>query len=150
MTFGDLHQQVTMFQEIVLYLNASNTQPMDWFIYALQRFRDFDGRSRRKEFWNYILFYLLMSIGATFLDNIFGFSDVGDNVGPIHSLFVFIMLIPSIAVSVRRLHDVNKSGWFLLVGFIPIIGFIWLLIYYLRPGDYGPNRFGPDPKEEMA
>ena len=123
---------------------------MEWFIYALQRFREFNGRSRRREFWNYVLFYLLLGIGATFLDNLFGFSDLGDNVGPIYALFFLIMLIPSLAVSVRRLHDVDKSGWFLLVGFIPIIGFIWLLIYYLREGTYGPNPYGDDPKEELA
>lgn len=123
---------------------------MEWFILALERYRDFSGRSRRREYWNYIVFYLLLGIGATFLDNLFGFSDLGDNVGPIYSLFFIIMLVPSLAVSVRRLHDINKSGWVLLVGLIPIIGFIWLLIYCLREGTYGPNQYGEDPKEELA
>jgi|SRR5665811_2013447 len=122
---------------------------MEWFIYALRRYNDFRGRSRRREFWLYTLFYILLSIGAFFLDNLFRFISVGDAYGPISSLYVIIMLLPSVAVAVRRLHDVEKSGWWLLVGFIPIIGFIWLLIYFVRDGTYGPNKYGPDPKVEL-
>ena len=122
---------------------------MDWFLYALQRYREFSGRSRRKEFWMYTLFYLLLAIGALFLDNLFGFISIGDVRGPFYTLFVVIMFLPTIAVSVRRLHDVGKSGWWLLVGIIPVIGFIWLLIYMARDGDVGPNKYGPNPKEEL-
>ena len=122
---------------------------MEWFIYALRRYSNFTGRSRRREFWMYTLFYILLSIGATFLDNLFGFISLGDTYGPISSLYAVIMLLPSIAVAIRRLHDIGKSGWTLLLGLIPVIGTIWLLIYFLREGTYGPNKYGPSPKEEI-
>lgn len=123
---------------------------MEWFIYALQRFRDFEGRSRRREFWYFALFHFILSIGAAFLDNLFGFTDLGTESGPIQVLFILIMLIPAIAVSVRRLHDIDKSGFWYLLIFVPIIGWIWLLIFFLQEGTYGPNKYGPDPKEELV
>jgi len=122
---------------------------MEWFIYTLQQFNDFKSRSRRQEYWRFMLFYILLAIGAHFLDSLFGFASVGDVYGPIYALYIIIMFLPALAVSVRRLHDVDKSGWWLLLGFIPIIGTIWLLIYFLREGTYGPNRYGADPKEEL-
>lgn len=122
---------------------------MEWFIYALRRYNDFNSRSRRREYWLFVLFYILLGIGAHFLDSLFGFADVGQVYGPIYSLYIIIMLLPSIAVAVRRLHDIDKSGWWLFIGFIPIIGFIWLLIYFLREGTYGSNQYGPDPKEDI-
>lgn len=122
---------------------------MDWFIYALRRYNDFNGRSRRREYWLYVLFYILLAIGAHFLDSLFGFADVGEVYGPIYTLFVIIMVLPSIAVAVRRLHDIGKSGWWIFVGFVPVIGFIWLLIYFVREGTIGPNQYGPDPKEQL-
>ena len=96
-----------------------------------------------------MLCYVLLAIGALFLDNLFGFISVGDAYGPIYSLFVIIMFLPTLAVSVRRLHDIGKSGWWILVGIIPILGFIWLVIYMVRDGNLGPNEYGPDPKENI-
>ena len=122
---------------------------MEWFIYALQRFRDFEGRSRRREFWYFTLFHILLSIGAVFLDNLFGFTGLAIETGPIQLLYILIMLIPAIAVSVRRLHDIDKTGFWYLLIFLPILGWIWLLIFFLREGTYGPNKYGPDPKEEL-
>lgn len=122
---------------------------MEWFIFTLRRYNNFSGRSRRTEYWRFVLFYILLAIGAHFLDSLFGFADVGSIFGPIYSLYVIILLLPTIAVAVRRLHDIDKSGWWLFVGFIPIIGFIWLLIYFLREGTNGDNDYGPDPKEEF-
>ncbi len=122
---------------------------MAWFLYTLRRYNDFRGRSRRCEYWFFVLIYILLAIGAHFLDSIFGFADVGDFYGPIYGLYVIIMLLPTIAVAVRRLHDIEKSGWWLLIGFIPILGWIWLLIYFLRVGTYGDNEYGPDPKVEL-
>ena len=102
------------------------------------------------EFWTFVLINFLLSIGAMFLDNLFGFANLSVDVGPFQALYSLVMLIPALAVSVRRLHDIGKSGWFILVGLIPIIGFFWLLIYFLQEGTAGPNQYGPNPKEEMV
>jgi|SRR5699024_9567157 len=123
---------------------------MSWFFYSLRRYNDFQGRSRRKEYWSFILYLLLLSIGASFVDSIFGFSPMnGSFYGPVTSLLFLFMFIPSLAVSVRRLHDIGKSGWWLLVGFLPVIGTIWLLIFFIREGMEVENEYGPDPKEQI-
>ena len=132
----------------------------DMFL-PLKRYFDFSGRSRRKEFWLWILFYIIVWAVAMFLDvqlglggSSTGSSDFGDggasasfNVqGGILSLaWVLIAFIPTLAVTVRRLHDIDKSGWMILLGLIPLVIF-YLIYLYCQPGTPGPNRFGPDPK----
>ncbi|QRY58433.1 DUF805 domain-containing protein [Sphingobacterium siyangense] len=103
-------------------------------------YANFEGRARRKEYWMYILTVLI--IGA-----VFGI------LGKIASLFTYIsglvslaLFIPGIAVTVRRLHDTNKSGWFILVFFIPFIGWIYLFYLLVLEGDKASNQYGPDPK----
>jgi uncharacterized membrane protein YhaH (DUF805 family) len=88
------------------------------------------------------LFTVLASLVCEFIDKVMlalAFSAV-------HSLFTLVILLPSIAVGVRRLHDIDKSGWWLLIGFVPILGMIVLIIFAVRPGTEGPNRFGPAPQ----
>jgi uncharacterized membrane protein YhaH (DUF805 family) len=127
----------------------------------LKRFFDFSGRSRRKEFWLWWLFVIIVYIVAMILDVQLGLggsstssSEFGDgtasanvavNGGILTMIWALITLIPGLAVTVRRLHDVDKSGWFILLGLIPLVGF-YLLYLYCQPGTPGPNRFGPDPK----
>jgi len=134
---------------------------MGYMFLPLKRFFDFSGRSRRKEFWLWWLFYFIMFAVAMFLDvqmglggSSTGSSEIGDgNVsasfhatgGILTMAWALIALIPSLAVTVRRLHDDDKSGWFILLGLIPLVGF-YLLYLYVIPGTTGPNRFGPDPK----
>jgi uncharacterized membrane protein YhaH (DUF805 family) len=99
---------------------------------------NFSGRASRSEFWWWVLFAILASIVANIIDAIIG--------APIFSLLVSLgLLLPGLAVSVRRLHDTNRSGWWILIGLIPIIGFIVLLIFYLEQGNPGPNEHGPPP-----
>jgi len=134
---------------------------MEYMLMPLKRFFDFSGRSRRKEFWLWILLYVIIYVVAMILDVQLGLggssqtsSNYGDgNVGVSASFnggiltlaWALIALIPTLAVTVRRLHDVDKSGWFILLGLIPLVGF-YLLYLYCQPGTAGPNRFGADPK----
>jgi uncharacterized membrane protein YhaH (DUF805 family) len=114
---------------------------MNWYLKVLRQYADFNGRARRTEFWMFVLFNIIFSIAANVLDYLFG------TYGVFSGIYALAMFIPGLAVSVRRLHDVNKSGWMLLVGLIPVIGLIWLLILWVTEGTPGENQYGPNPKE---
>ena len=122
---------------------------MNWYLKVLNDFRDFSGRARRKEYWMFIVFNIIFVALAARLDDILGLYNYEYGSGPINGIYSLIILIPSIAVAVRRLHDIGKSGWMLLVVFIPLIGVIWLIVLFVREGDLGPNEYGPNPKEEL-
>lgn len=125
---------------------------MNWFLKVLKQYADFNGRARRKELWIYILILIIIFLIAAMLDNILGttFKIAGQSAG--YGIFYLLVglatLLPSIAVEVRRLHDINKSGWYLLIGFIPLIGAIILLIWFVKDGDKGVNQYGAEPKNE--
>lgn len=123
---------------------------MNWFLKVLKQYADFNGRARRKEYWMYALFLIIFFIIAAILDNLLGttFKMYGQSLGYgyIYLLLALATLIPSIAVGVRRLHDTNKTGWYILLGFIPFIGAIILLVFYIQKGTQGENQYGPDPK----
>ncbi len=112
---------------------------MEWYLKVLRQYVDFEGRASRQEFWMFVLFNFLISMVAAFIDRMLG---LRFGLNQLYSLFV---LLPSIAVSVRRLHDIGKSGWMLLLSFIPILGWIWLIVLYATEGEPGDNEFGPDP-----
>jgi uncharacterized membrane protein YhaH (DUF805 family) len=117
---------------------------------AIKKYAVFSGRSRRKEFWMFFLFYLIVLLTALILDNILGTTidimETNTDFGLIYLISFISLLIPLVSVSVRRLHDINKSGWFFLVIFIPLIGLIWFIIMAITEGDKGENQYGPDPK----
>ena len=119
---------------------------MDWYLAVLKNYATFSGRARRKEYWMFALFNFLFAIAAMVVDNILGISFV-TGYGPVYLLYVLAMLIPGLAVAVRRLHDVGKSGWFMFIALIPIIGGIWLLILMCTEGVAGANQYGENPKE---
>jgi uncharacterized membrane protein YhaH (DUF805 family) len=103
----------------------------------------FDGRASRSAFWWWVLFAILVSIAANILDAIIG--------AGIFSILVGLgLLLPGLSVSIRRLHDTNRTGWWILIGLIPLIGFIVLLIFYLESGNPGPNQYGPPPQGTPA
>jgi uncharacterized membrane protein YhaH (DUF805 family) len=91
------------------------------------------------------LFNLIFVIIASVLDNVLGTADLGMGYGPIYLLYAMAVLIPGLAVFVRRMHDVNKSGWYLFIALIPLIGAIWLLVLLIKEGTIGENQYGPDP-----
>lgn len=118
---------------------------MEWYLKVLREYANFEGRSRRKEYWMFILYNILISFLATVLDAIIG-SKMG-GFGFFAGLYALAILIPTIAVSVRRLHDIGKSGWMMIAVLIPIVGGIWLLILFIQEGTPGQNEYGVNPKE---
>lgn len=108
---------------------------------ALTKYVEFSGRARRKEFWTFTLVNFVISIILSLLDTM-----VGMGIGFIGTLFSLAILLPSIAVGIRRLHDIGKEGWWILIGLIPIIGWIILIYFYVQEGEAAPNAYGANPK----
>lgn len=119
---------------------------MSYFLSALKQYAVFSGRARRTEYWMYILFYFIFALVAAILDNVLHLTAYGFYTGPIYSLLALALFLPSLAIAVRRLHDIGKAGTWVLISFIPIVGAIWLLVLLCTPGIAGPNSFGEDPK----
>lgn len=122
---------------------------MEWFLKVIKQYADFSGRARRKEYWMYVLFYIIFGTIAIALDNLLGITmgGMGYGYGPLYLIFVLALFVPSIAVAVRRLHDTGKSGWWLLISFVPVIGGIWLIVLLAIEGKPGVNEYGANPKE---
>jgi uncharacterized membrane protein YhaH (DUF805 family) len=137
---------------------------MKWYLQVFKNYAAFNGRARRKEYWIFVLFNLIFLIMAAILDNLLGttFDNIfgiavkmnsgllGSQVSPsgfICLIYNLVVLIPGIAVSVRRLHDVGDSGWMLLIVLIPIIGAIWLLVLMASDSKSGQNQYGQNPKK---
>ena len=123
---------------------------MNWFLKGLNQFADFSGRARRKEYLMFSLFNTIFAFVAVILDNFLGININGTVYGPIYGLYAIALIIPGIAVLVRRLHDVGKSGWMILVLLIPIIGAIWMLVLLCTDSQTGSNKWGQNPKEVSA
>ncbi|MFM2370856.1 MAG: hypothetical protein RIS85_578 [Pseudomonadota bacterium] len=129
---------------------------MNWMILPYRRYADFAGRSRRREYWMFALFYVLVMIvlNAVFGTNevergngafVYGSRLVGAG-GWISGLLWLVSIVPGLAVTIRRLHDQDRSGWLLLLWLIPFLGWFAILVLMCLDGTRGPNRFGPDPK----
>lgn len=121
---------------------------MDWYIEALRKYAVFSGRSRRKEYWFFVLFNILISIGLAIVDGVTGTFNAEAGVGLLGALYSLAILIPSIAVTVRRLHDIDRSGWWILIALVPIIGAIILFVFMVLDSNSGSNRFGENPKTD--
>ena len=142
---------------------------MEWATLPLKRYAEFTGRSRRKEYWMYVLLLIAVGIVIGIVEGILGLTGMVGPYGPISALFALATLCPSIAVGIRRLHDTDRSGWWLLIGYGPLLlslcltllgslqfamilsllallGFIVLLVFLVLEGTRGPNQYGPDPK----
>ena len=120
---------------------------MNWYLKVLKQYADFSGRARRKEYWMFVLFNMIFAIVAAILDNVLGIAMEGTGYGPLYGIYALALLIPGLAVAVRRLHDVGKSGWMILITLIPLIGAIWLLVLLVTDSNLGENQYGQNPKE---
>ena len=122
---------------------------MEWYLKVVRdNFANFNGRARRKEYWMFILFNFLIALGIGVVTGIL--SAISESLGMlgavIYVIYAIAILIPNLAVIVRRLHATGNSGWMILISFIPLIGGIWLLVLMCTEGNVGPNEYGPDPK----
>ena len=118
---------------------------MQWYLDVLKKYVVFSGRARRKEFWMFTLFSAIISIVLSVIDRAIG-TDSSTGTGLLGGIYSLLVLLPSLAVTVRRLHDTNRSGAWIFIGLIPIIGWIVLLIFTVQEGTPGENSHGPDPK----
>jgi len=122
---------------------------MDWYIKVLKQYVDFSGRARRKEYWMFALFNVIFTIAAIILEIVLGISPHDQPFGGlITTLYGLAVFIPGLAVGVRRLHDVGKSGWWVLIAIIPIVGAIILLVWFCTDSQAGENEWGDNPKEQ--
>ena len=124
---------------------------MEWYLKVMRdNYANFSGRARRREYWMYVLVQSIIMIGLMILDSILGLDfelqGISLGYGYLYSIGGIVHFIPSLAVLVRRLHDVGKLGWFYFIGLIPLIGAIWLLILFCTEGQKQDNKWGPDPK----
>lgn len=123
---------------------------MKWYLKVLKQYADFNGRARRTEYWMYLLFNMIFAAVAAVLDNILGLKFSPEiPYGYIYLLYGLAVFLPGLGVAVRRLHDVGKSGWFMLIALIPIIGGIWLIVLMATDGTPGRNEYGVNPKENF-
>ncbi|MES2812204.1 MAG: DUF805 domain-containing protein [Bacteroidota bacterium] len=120
---------------------------IDWYKkVVLENYANFKGRARRSEYWYFALMNLIILIIAAVIDNVAGLTFGALPYGYLYFLYAIAVLIPGLAVAVRRLHDVGKSGWFYLIALVPLVGAIWLLILFCTEGTKGQNQYGEDPK----
>lgn len=119
---------------------------MKWFLIVLRKYADFSGRAQRAEYWFFVLFYILFIIALTIVDGAVGLLNYGYGIGVLSGVFALAMLIPSLSVTVRRLHDTSRSGWWILISLIPLIGGIVLLVFTCLDSTPGTNTYGPNPK----
>jgi uncharacterized membrane protein YhaH (DUF805 family) len=114
---------------------------MNYYVEVLQKYAVFSGRARRAEYWIFTLVNLIISAVLYGIDSALGMG------GILSGVYGLAVLIPGLAVGARRLHDTNRSGWWLLIGIIPIIGAVILIIFFIQDSQPGPNQYGPNPKE---
>jgi uncharacterized membrane protein YhaH (DUF805 family) len=123
-----------------------NNSPLSWYVTVLKKYATFSGRAQRAEYWYFILFNMIATFILMILDAMFGTLDAQTGYGLFSGLYTLAVFIPNIAVSVRRLHDIGKSGWWLLIALIPLIGAILLIIWFATDSKED-NQYGENPKK---
>ncbi|CZF80851.1 DUF805 domain-containing protein [Grimontia marina] len=120
---------------------------MNWYIGVLKQYANFKGRARRKEYWMFLAFSMLFTFALAFLDQAMGTFNEDIGLGTAGMVYAIAVFIPTLAVTIRRLHDTDRVGWWALIGILPF-GVIALLVLNAFDGTKGSNRFGADPKSE--
>ncbi len=123
---------------------------MNWYLKCLKQYADFSGRARRKEYWMFRLFDMIFLIVAMIIDNLVGTASPELGYGVFSILYGLATFIPTLAVTVRRLHDVGESGWWFFIVLIPLVGVIWLFVLMVTDSQQGSNKWGENPKEIVA
>lgn len=123
---------------------------ISYYVAVLKKYATFSGRARRKEYWFYVLFNSIVSLVLSAFDGVLGVYDYETGIGLFASVYGLAVLLPGVAVCVRRLHDIDKSGWFLLLMLIPLIGWIVLIVYACQDGTESENEYGSNPKFQRA
>ncbi len=116
---------------------------MNWYLKVMREYVNFNGRARRKEYWMFFLLYILLSFALALVATLLLGERLADG---IFSLWILAHLLPCIGVGVRRLHDIGRSGWWLLISLVPFVGWIIALYWAVKAGDTGSNAYGADPK----
>lgn len=117
---------------------------MAWYLTVMKQYAVFSGRARRKEYWMFVLCNLGIALVLSLLGQLIGLKE------QIANLYSLVVLLPSLAVGVRRLHDTDRCGWWLLINLIPVVGTLVFLYFMVCEGEAGPNRFGEDPKAGLS
>ena len=123
---------------------------MNWYLEVLKKYAVFNGRARRKEYWMFVLVNFIIALVLALIGSgiqIATKSALGTIISPLYNLAV---LIPAIAVSVRRLHDTNRSGWWVFIALVPLIGAIVLIVFLVQDSQADENQYGPNPKAASA
>ncbi len=114
---------------------------MEWYMKVVkENYANFKGRARRKEYWMFFLFNMIFVMVLAIVDFVIGTFPL------LYGIYLLGLIIPSLAVFVRRMHDIGKSGWWIFIGLIPLIGTIWLLVLLCTDGNTGENSYGPSTK----
>ena len=123
---------------------------MNWYLKVLKQYADFSGRARRTEYWMFTLFnvIIIFALALVMTAGIAAGSSFLSVIGIVlYYGYALAIIVPSLAVGVRRLHDIGKSGWYYFIGFIPLVGAIILLVWFCQDSQAGENEYGPNPKE---
>jgi uncharacterized membrane protein YhaH (DUF805 family) len=123
---------------------------VNWYIAVLKKYADFSGRASRTEFWMFTLVSIVIELVLTFIDYHTGMLNVATGLGVLSGIYALAVLLPSIAVTARRLHDTSRSGWWMLINLIPVLGFLVLLVFLVLDSTPETNAWGPSPKAAPA
>lgn len=123
---------------------------MHWYLEVFRKGLNFSGRARRREYWMFTLVNFLISLGLVILHWLTADQLGNSPVALVSFAYMLITLLPTLAVTVRRLHDSNESGWMMFINVVPLLGGIIFLILMVARGTPGDNRYGPDPKRELG
>ena len=120
---------------------------MKWYIEAITNYVNFKGRARRKAYWMFVLVNLIIVMLLNLLDGVFDITVGASGVGLISFVYSLLVFLPGLALSVRRLHDTGRSGWWILINIVPFVGFIIFIVLLCQDSYYGENQYGPCPKQ---
>ena len=115
---------------------------MGWYIEVLKKYAVFSGRARRQEYWMFTLVNLVIVVVISIIGELIGLA-------PLVNIYILATFLPALGVLIRRLHDTNRSAWWIFITLVPLIGFIAMIVFLVKDSDPLENRYGPNPKVEM-